>query len=715
MTGIWGEIAGFLGEAQAPDASSLRCPSPPSSSHDVGGSGSQFPQILKPPPPGISSIKCSVEIVIFSKDRCFQLDMLIETFLKRVQLDDLSRYRISVLYLSTSPEMEEAYRCDLGSKYDGRVSLVREDTSAGGFINQLQEILKDDDDAEEDEFRSVLFLVDDMVFFDDFNLTKAVHALHQCPSLFSFHLKLHPGITYCHASGKSCHRPRFWLPREQILGFDADILNFRRSDGTGDWDYPWDLTGGLYRIEEARAVIKCIREHWGENGGSNPNLLEFHGAKLLSLGSTCISMQSPFSSCPGKALCASLAVNRVQSEFETPIFDSRACSVGAFLCRFVSGSTTELNSDWYQSQQFSSVHIGDLKLRPSFDSSDHPVADLITNPPVSVILPFHDAAKFIREAVSSVFAQSLQDFELVLVDDASTDKGLESITDMLADRRVVVVQLCTHIGLSGALNAGIAAASGSLIARMDADDVMLPQRLEKQLRFLSAPENARVLVLGSGAVSFAEERVQRVIVQPVEPLMVQWSLLFSCCIIHPTVMARRCVFKAGGGYKDDAFPTEDYDMWLRMPPRSVANLGEPLLLLRKHASSISTTRRSEQRNSSMHVAVAALQRLLQRDVSETHVATLRAPELAASADDAIGAAHLLVDSMNVMLSQCDDDSMMARHLIHEDMKSRLGALAVQSLATFGVEASPLVKFWSRFTGKNPLQTVLMACTDHVKK
>ncbi|OAI50974.1 hypothetical protein AYO44_05285 [Planctomycetaceae bacterium SCGC AG-212-F19] len=226
-------------------------------------------------------------------------------------------------------------------------------------------------------------------------------------------------------------------------------------------------------------------------------------------------------------------------------------------------------------------------------------------PLVSVVMSVYNGARYLPEAAESIQAQTFRDFEFVVVDDGSTDT-----TAALLDR---YAQLDPRIrplrqenqGLIRSLNRGVHASRGKYIARMDADDVALPDRLEKQVaRLESQPELA---VLG-GAVRWLTSRgphsgVHR---NPCDPGEAAGMLRRQSCLVHPTVMMRRDVFCATGGYRQAFKDAEDYDLWLRMAATyPVANLPDTLLHYRVHDGQVSGTRIVQQAMSTLAAQMCA--------------------------------------------------------------------------------------------------------------
>jgi glycosyltransferase involved in cell wall biosynthesis len=222
-------------------------------------------------------------------------------------------------------------------------------------------------------------------------------------------------------------------------------------------------------------------------------------------------------------------------------------------------------------------------------------------PRVSVVMPVRNGERFLSEALESTLAQTLGDLELIVVDDGSTD-GTPGILDDAAqgDPRVRVERR-EQGGLTVALNAGCALAEAALIARMDADDVMLADRLERQVAYLEA--HPGVALLGGGIV-LVDEAAREIDREPGRP---QLDFLVRNELTHATVMMRADAFRALGGYRLDQ--AEDYDLWLRFDERyGVAALAEPVIRYRLHAGQFSVTALERQALGFLCVREAAIRR-----------------------------------------------------------------------------------------------------------
>lgn len=206
-----------------------------------------------------------------------------------------------------------------------------------------------------------------------------------------------------------------------------------------------------------------------------------------------------------------------------------------------------------------------------------------SQPRVSVVLPAFNAERYVAAAVDSILRQTLSDFELIAIDDGSTDETPAILREKAAaDARIRLVSRPNR-GLTRTLNEGVGLARAAYVAIMNADDIALPPRLERQAAFLD--EHPQVAAVGTATRTFAEEgQPQVVTVMPADPEGLRSLLASTSPFAHPTVMFRRQAVVDAGLYRPQLEPAEDYDLWLRLAERhDLANLGEPLLDYRLHA------------------------------------------------------------------------------------------------------------------------------------
>jgi len=210
-------------------------------------------------------------------------------------------------------------------------------------------------------------------------------------------------------------------------------------------------------------------------------------------------------------------------------------------------------------------------------------------------MPVHDGASFVHEAISSVLSQTYPDFELIVVDDGSTDATAAILAEAGAkDSRVLLIRQ-GHRGVADALNAGLERASGRYIARMDADDIAYPTRLQQQVAYLD--EYPRCVSVGSNMDIVDEDgALLATTALPATHDEIVHSLLHGHGgLAHPTVMMRRAAVLSAGRYDPSCFPSEDLDLWLRLCALGdLANLPVALLRYRRHARAVGYLERRRQ-------------------------------------------------------------------------------------------------------------------------
>ena len=214
---------------------------------------------------------------------------------------------------------------------------------------------------------------------------------------------------------------------------------------------------------------------------------------------------------------------------------------------------------------------------------------------VSVIIPVKDCSLYIVDCVNSILNQTHQNFEILICDDHSCDNSLELIGALNDDR--IIVFKNEGSGLVDALNNLIVRSNGEYICRMDADDISLPQRIERQLRYL---KSSNLDCVGSYAhVIDSMGRIKnKILKRPENSELIDTFLLHGVPIIHPSAFGNAEFFKKYG-YRQ--LPSaEDYDLWVRAQEgdEALGNVPEVLLKYRMHSSQISKLKRNEQARSS---------------------------------------------------------------------------------------------------------------------
>jgi hypothetical protein len=204
------------------------------------------------------------------------------------------------------------------------------------------------------------------------------------------------------------------------------------------------------------------------------------------------------------------------------------------------------------------------------------------SPAVSVLMAVYNGERFLHAAIESVLVQTLAEIELVVVDDGSTDSTPQILEGYAADDPRVVVHRQANLGRAAALNRGSALTRAPLIARLDADDVAEPDRLERQREFLA--ENDAVAVVG-GAVTFvdASDRCFADHQYPLSDTEIRRALDHATPFVHSAVTLRKEAFAAAGGYRPVFGDADDVDLWLRLADKhQLANLPQTVVRYRLH-------------------------------------------------------------------------------------------------------------------------------------
>ncbi len=221
---------------------------------------------------------------------------------------------------------------------------------------------------------------------------------------------------------------------------------------------------------------------------------------------------------------------------------------------------------------------------------------MANSPTVSVLMAVYNGQKYLRNAVDSVLGQTFGDFEFVIIDDGSTDSSLSILESYAAKDSRMRLLSRPNQGLTKSLNEGLTLCKGELIARMDADDACMPQRLEKQVAYLR--EHPEIALVGS-QVQFIDPDDCPINVKPGLVLsheQIDAALLRKGWpLVHPAVLMRAADVRAIGGYDQRYQTNQDHDLFLRLAEKGkLANLPDVLLQYRQHFESITLAKATEQ-------------------------------------------------------------------------------------------------------------------------
>ncbi len=213
----------------------------------------------------------------------------------------------------------------------------------------------------------------------------------------------------------------------------------------------------------------------------------------------------------------------------------------------------------------------------------------MNDPKVSVIMGVYNGDRYLREAIDSILQQTFTDFEFIVINDGSSD-NTHSILDSYKDQKIVKIINDKNIGLTKSLNRGIEVSRGVYIARMDVDDISLPERLERQVKYLDA--NPEVGLLASSFVYMDEAGNEKIISKPpTDKAKLKELMLQENQFCHGVVMLRRSCIERVGSYRPEFRYTQDYDLWLRiLEYYDIASLSDVLYKYRVTFNNISVAK-----------------------------------------------------------------------------------------------------------------------------
>jgi glycosyltransferase involved in cell wall biosynthesis len=250
---------------------------------------------------------------------------------------------------------------------------------------------------------------------------------------------------------------------------------------------------------------------------------------------------------------------------------------------------------------------------------------------VSIVMIVYNAQEYLAEAIQSILGQTFTDYEFIIIDDCSIDNSLQIAQEFQQkDSRIKIHHHEQNMGIAGARNTGLKLAQGKYIAWMDADDISMPDRIEKELTFLE--NNPKVGVVSS-FVNLIDRQGNNIgnVKMPQTQILISWALCFFDPIINPAVMINRDLYARVGEYrnlaenKGDYFP-EDYDLWVRMiNATQFSNISEPLVKLRKHEQNITKTRIQSTIKNSIRICSWYLQSLKTPTISPSDAELLWNP------------------------------------------------------------------------------------------
>lgn len=230
-------------------------------------------------------------------------------------------------------------------------------------------------------------------------------------------------------------------------------------------------------------------------------------------------------------------------------------------------------------------------------------------PKVTVFMPVYNREQYVKAAIESILSQRFSDFELLVIDDGSTDRSVAIVQSYTSDRRVRLVCHACNEGIPKTRNQATALARGEYLAMLDSDDTARPQRLAKQVQFLDRHPEYALVGSWTQRIDADGQLLRGVRFSPASPGEVRARLLFQGGPIQSTVMARTAILRAHP-YDEQYTVCEDYDLWIRLARRyPLGNLPEVLVQSRRHTGRITYEQTTVIRDHCLHLTRTQLTEL----------------------------------------------------------------------------------------------------------
>ncbi len=298
-----------------------------------------------------------------------------------------------------------------------------------------------------------------------------------------------------------------------------------------------------------------------------------------------------------------------------------------------------------------------------------------TPPLISVVMPVFNCEQYVGEAIESILAQTFTDFEFIIIDNGSTDRTAQILEQYAHQDERIAICMEPQRGVAKALNTGCKLASGKYIARMDADDVAMPERFAAQLEFLET--NPEIGIVGTW-VQFINSTGGEVFgswnEKPVDPPLVKWQVFSGCPFFHNAVMMRVGPLRELGYYSTD-FHAEDYELWSRLLAVSQgANIPRPLVHYRLHDEQCVSRLAAIMVKDSLAIATRTIASYIGADVDPAAVHSLWHHD---DAGPDIVPAAILAETLFRSFVDKEQPSRTQRAFVRNDLADRLFHMAIR--------------------------------------
>ncbi|MDA8381589.1 MAG: glycosyltransferase [Betaproteobacteria bacterium] len=472
-----------------------------------------------------------------------QLDATLQSL--RMHCEDPQSLDLKVLFKASTDRHAQAYQ-RLGQAYPDWEFLPE-----GDFRSQVIAILE--------RYQYVLFLVDDNIFVRAFALRPIRNILESTEEALGYSLRLGTNTTHCYPVDAPQHLPEF-KPR------DDATLQFNWTVGDRDFGYPLEVSSSLYRTRDILGLLSG-------RSFSNPNTLEDALAGSKDRFAGC----KAFLLCGLKSTTFCNPVNLTQSQYANRVGARGDHSVEALNELFLGGHRIDVRA--YEGFVPRGCHqeVPMAVVAPSGSGSGEP-SGVSSRPTVSIVIPCYNYGRYLSDAVGSVLGQTYQNFEIIIVDDGSTDDSVSVARQLIAAHpghsiRLIAQPNSGHPGYTR--NRGILSARGRYILPLDADDMLAPTMLAQCVDYLE--RNPQVGIVYTDREDFGESS-QTVRAGEYDFARLRYANLLSYCALF-----RREVWAAVGGYRADV-GFEDWDFWVAAGARGYfgARIAAPLFRYRVH-------------------------------------------------------------------------------------------------------------------------------------
>jgi len=461
----------------------------------------------------------SLTFLIFSKDRPLQLHALLSSLAVNVDFCP----QIMILFRASNSKFlcryHEVFK-DLESKIE--VVAIHEDYAFRSHVINLIEMAKS-------EFIS--FLVDDIIFIRSFSIKPL---FIWCKRGYIPSLRLGQSISYSYMTRSEEQRPKF----KKL----TNCLTWSWGDGEVDWCYPLSLDGNIFKRSEIVNLIKNVEFR-------SPNTLE----SALQIYNQTFRKRKGF--CFKNPVLVNNPCNRVQIDY----VGNRAGDLNIEDLARVWDSGMRIAFESFKGMTANSVHVElDLTFTPR-------EGEVISGgpPKVSVVMPSYNVELYIGHAIESILQQTFKNYELIVIDDGSTD-GTAEIVRSFNDSRICYFRNEINMGISYTRNKGIELSRGEYIAWLDADDIALPRRLELQVAFLDQHSNFGLCCANAQTIDCKGNLCSDPWWKD-EGLPLEWELMWGNPIAQSSVTIRRSLLNdATNRYRKEKAVSEDYDLWTRL-------------------------------------------------------------------------------------------------------------------------------------------------------